>query len=450
MSKPSTKITLLFFVLLACLQVGMAQPKFNSPYSRIGIGDPFDQNFAHGRGLAGVTAAFRSANGINIVNPASYAYLQTTSFEVGVYGQYSSLESLGETEDVWSGNLGYLALAFPIKNPLNQVLDREKSPFSWGMSFSLVPYSNIGYLIDVEQAIPGSDTANYAFEGTGGTYRILWGNGFKYNNFSFGLNLGYLFGSLENSTTISFPNIQSSFTDLFRQELSINGFTWDAGVMYDYKFMKPQKDGSEEYTGRYISFGAYGRSATGFSSRERALQARSNLDLTIREVDTLSFVDDLKGSGKLPAQLGIGVITGKEHKWMAGVRFETTAWSQYENDAQSENTDLLNSWTLSIGGEITPDHISYNSYAKKMSYRLGAFYGTDPREDPRNEQLKRYGLTAGLGFPLFLPNRKLSYLNVAMEVGQFGTDNSLKELYARMTVGFSLNDNSWFIKRKFY
>ncbi|MEO1518801.1 MAG: hypothetical protein AAFV95_27550 [Bacteroidota bacterium] len=451
MSKPSTKIFLTLFALLCCLPALLAQPKFNSPYSRIGIGDAFDQNFAAASGMGGLGSVFFSKHTANVINPASYAYLRTTSFDIGLYGQYSSLDDANnESQEIWSGNLSYLSLAFPIKNPLNQALDREQSPFSWGMGFSLLPLSNVGYLIELTEEVPGTGTANYSFEGSGGLYRLLWSNGFKYKEYSFGLNLGYLFGNLDNRTTIAFPDLESSFVNLLRDEISVTGFVWDAGFMYDYRFKRKGSDGEMENTGKYVVVGAYGRSPNSFSTRSQSLRARNNPFFSLRGTDTLSFTDTIRGDGRLPAQFGLGVMTGKENKWMAGIQIESTPWSQYENEVQVSDAKLRNSWRLSIGGQITPDHISYNSYGKRMSYRLGAFYGTDPRIDTNGEQLKRYGATAGFGFPLYLPNRKLSYLDVSMEVGQFGTDDSLKEFYARMTVGFSLNDNSWFIKRKFY
>jgi hypothetical protein len=76
------------------------------------------------------------------------------------------------------------------------------------------------------------------------------------------------------------------------------------------------------------------------------------------------------------------------------------------------------------------------------------FYGTDPRT-VNGQQLTEYGLTFGMGLPLVRPRQQTSYIDLAFEVGQFGLSEAIRETYLQMTVGFTLNDNTWFFKRKF-
>ena len=40
-------------------------------------------------------------------------------------------------------------------------------------------------------------------------------------------------------------------------------------------------------------------------------------------------------------------------------------------------------------------------------------------------------------------------MNLSFELGQMGVADVLQERYVKLTVGFTLNDNSWFFKRKF-
>ncbi|MEL6721499.1 MAG: hypothetical protein AAFP82_22565, partial [Bacteroidota bacterium] len=121
-------------------------------------------------------------------------------------------------------------------------------------------------------------------------------------------------------------------------------------------------------------------------------------------------------------------------------------WSNYENEAKP---DVLNdSYRISAGVEWTPDYLSYNNYFKRIRYRLGAFYQTDPRSF-NDEQLTKTGLTLGLGFPLILPRQQTSFINFAMEAGQFGLEEAINENYIKFTLGFTLNDNLWFFKRKY-
>ena len=100
------------------------QPKSNSPYSRFGLGDPADPYFAAAAGMAGIGASFNDPSHFNAINPASLGWLQVTAFEVGMYTRYSGLRSGDESSSNWSGNLNYFSLAIPLKNPINQALER--------------------------------------------------------------------------------------------------------------------------------------------------------------------------------------------------------------------------------------------------------------------------------------------------------------------------------------
>ena len=127
----------IFFPFLFLLTVGSlwAQPKQNSPYSRFGIGDLLPQYFASQAGMGGQTAAYHDPYHVNLSNPASYAFLRTTALETALYGKFSHYKSSTSTLDNWSGNLAYLALGFTLKSPINEVLDKDKSPRRLGMGF---------------------------------------------------------------------------------------------------------------------------------------------------------------------------------------------------------------------------------------------------------------------------------------------------------------------------
>jgi hypothetical protein len=129
-----------------------------------------------------------------------------------------------------------------------------------------------------------------------------------------------------------------------------------------------------------------------------------------------------------------------------GIEYGREFWSQYENEARPEN--LSDSWNLRFGAEYIPDMGSYNSYFKKVRYRLGGFYQSDPRTFEVG-QLKQYALTIGMGFPIIRPRQQTSFVNFAVEVGRFGHEDLIQESYIKMGLGFTLNDNTWFFKRKF-
>ena len=278
---------LVLFVLTLSTVTAFGQPKFNSPYSRLGLGDPFNTNFASLNGMADVSAAIHGPYHINSMNPASLGHLWATAFEVGVHARYSSLEaSDGQTLETWAGNLSYLSLGFPLKNQLNQVLDRKKSKLNFGMNFMLVPYTNVGYDIETSEIRPEIGEVRYNFEGTGGTYKFLWGNGVKAGDFSFGVNIGYLFGKINRVQQVRFDSLEASYLDLLDDGISISGFTWNAGVQYDWVFKEKEGDGTLKPTGDRITFGLYGNSATGFSTKTS--QFYNRLNTTYNVLDTNS------------------------------------------------------------------------------------------------------------------------------------------------------------------
>jgi len=444
----------IFFFTLALLTSGLVNaqstsdnntPKDNSPYSRLGLGDLVNQNFSGSLGMGGLGASFNDYYQTNVINPASYASLLSTSFEVGMFAQYSNLTNGTDEFDVWSGNINYLSIAFPMRNPLNELLDRKRRDVHWGMNLALLPYSTVGYNVQARSNIPEEDIdVVNTFSGRGGTYEVQWGNAVNYKDISVGLNLGYFFGKIINERNVQLIDSDATYTDNFLDEISLGGVIWDAGVQYKLKF-KVKNDKGELVDGKKsITFGLYGNSNhTVNTNTSQFYTRRSTLISSIR--DTIVNISDVDGEATLPSTFGIGVMYENINKMRIGFDYSSSQWSNYTNDAKPET--LANSFRMAAGLEYIPNDNSYNSYFKRVRYRVGAFYENDPRII--NEQLTNYGITIGLGFPVILPRQQQSFVNVAFELGQFGSDQFLKETYAQMTVGFTLNDNSWFFKRKF-
>jgi hypothetical protein len=109
---------------------------------------------------------------------------------------------------------------------------------------------------------------------------------------------------------------------------------------------------------------------------------------------------------------------------------------------------MRNTFHVSGGVEYIPDFSSYNKFLKRWRYRLGGYF----RQDPRTVSGKNFndiGLSLGLGLPVVLPRQQTSFVNIALELGKIGVDSPIEETYFRITAGFTLNDNTWFYKRRF-
>lgn len=423
--------------------MSFAQSSINSPYSRLGLGDLGNQNYAFLNGMGNLSATMQDPYHVNLLNPASLSHLYATAFEVGTRVKHANLMSSTSEASVWSGSLAYLSLGFPVINPISEALSRRESKLDWGMNFALVPYSTVGYNVETTEMRQDIGQISSNFEGSGSTYKFLWGNGFNIKNVSFGGNLGYVFGKLSRDQEVDFDSLDGSYRDNFHDDLSLNGFVWNAGVQYNIQLKSSKNE--KESVSRQIIIGLYGNSDMNIQSKGSQLYYRynrfyNNLD-TIRNIPVTTY------PAKLPAEISGGVMYQKANKLRVGVNYSRSMWSNYENEAKPD--ELKDTYQVSLGGELIPVYNSYNSYFKKMRYRAGAFYGTDPRSDGFNKQLTSYGITLGLGFPIIIPRQTTSYIDIAFEFGKFGSDQALDENYINMTIGFTLNDDKWFIKRKF-
>jgi len=396
--------------------------------------------------MGGLSAAYHDKYNTNIVNPASLPYLKATSFETGLNAKYNELIEGEESYTNWSGALSYLSLAFPLANPINDLLDRVDRGYDLGMAISVQPYSVVGYDIFTTD----SDDVSRRFIGSGGTYSAQWGTGVKFKDFSAGINLGYLFGKISSYRTINFDE-SNAFDNFERNNSHLSGFIWNVGVQYDYVLNKAKVEEDNTLPTRTITFGAYGNPSTGFKTSNDqeylTVSASPNLQTSI---DTISFETDIEGSGKIPAKFGAGFMlketlnTG-EDKWGIGLNYESQLWSAYEND--NNPATLNNGSRISLGGFYRPNPKSLSNYLNRIYYQAGFFYAQDP-VTVQGDDVQQYGLTFGIGMP-FISQRKISNANIGATLGTRGIDTAIEERYLQLNFGFTFNSNEWFLKRKY-
>jgi len=458
-------LVLIVFFTLSAVSL-FAQPKINSPYSRIGLGDLVNQNFGAINGMADISSAFHDPYHLNFRNPASLSYLNSTAFEIGLNARYGELTSTADDSSLknWSGNLTYLALGFPTKNLESRILERDKSPVFWGMGFELQPYSLVGYNIQTMEIKPDIDTINYTYQGNGGSYQVLWGNGVRYKNLSFGLNMGFVFGTITNDRIVSFQNVENPYRNFFEDESSINGFVWNFGAQYHHVFRKKGKEDARVRDLPQLTLGMWGHANHNVNIRTSRVSLRFNDDYSSNNTPAIDTINsgtftDSTITTKLPAEFGIGAMyrfvkrkkDGRNSQYKVGLDFSTAAWSNFENELRG-NEMLENTWRFAVGGEMLLDNSSgyVKNYGSRIRYRLGAFYAKDPRGgDGNNNSLTNYGITVGLGLPIII-SKETSFLNFAFELGKLSGDNTtLEDTYGKLTLGITFNDKNWFKKRKF-
>ena len=421
------------------------QPKENSLLSRYGLGNLNPQYFASNAGMGGMTAAYRDKYHLNPFNPASLPALRTTAYEVGLYAKSTDVKSSGGNSSAWSGNLNNLALGFPTYSVINEVLDRKPRAVRWGMAMSLMPYSTVGYNINTvtpaQNSLDSSTLTNY-FVGSGGTYRGMLGNGISYKGFSFGVNVGYVFGKINSiRQSILGDKLSVSYANYFDDDYNIRGFSWNGGLQYDFT-LDPKKNPNDQGDRKHIVIGLYGNPSTSFTTKSNRYYNRVLGTL----VDSVTSFTDKAGSGVLPSEYSAGIMYENGLLFKGGIEYKASKWSQYKNDAKPET--LLDANQFSAGAEFILDKNKLKSEEEKVRYRVGFHTGSDPRS-LGGEQVKNTAGTIGMCLPLRVGRgQQISYMNLGLEYGQLKT-KIITENYFRINRGFTLNDNTWFLKRKF-
>ena len=179
------------FVLATLTTSAFAQSNTNSPYSQFGLGDLTDQSVSFNKGMNGVGLAMRRGNEVNPMNPASYSSIDSLTFlfDAGMSGQITNYNENGKKFNGKSGGFDYVTALFrAFKNV--------------GISFGVLPYSNIGYDYSVSGVLSDKEKTNVASEytGDGGLHQLYIGTGFRpIKPLSLGVNISYLWGDYKRA-----------------------------------------------------------------------------------------------------------------------------------------------------------------------------------------------------------------------------------------------------------
>lgn len=451
--KSSCILTLL--LLLGGIQLATAQqidftdirPKQNSPLSRFGLGDALDQHFAAQAGMGGLQSVFQDQYQVNLLNPASLASLAATSLEIGLYGKLATLSDDNGSVKTESGNLSYMALAFPLRNPINLSLDRQSNTWNAGMAFSLAPTSLVGYDLELEESVEGIGVASNLLRGTGGTYQASWSGAYRYKSLSAGAKLNYNFGQISNGRVVILDSIRTALATEFSEEFSVSGLNLAYGFQYVINFKKEGDDGNRVNSGKRIILGVNGKLQSDLNTNSSNLFRRFSNNAAVFVNDTLASQAAQRGKLTLPSEINFGVAYDNFNRLFVGAEYGMASWDNYRSDVNP--TERLSSTNrFAFGIQYIPNANSYNSFWKRLRYRAGIRLEDDPRILD-NVQGRKNAITLGLGVPILLPRQQVSFFNFAVEMGKFGVPDVLDENYIQFTMGFSLNDNTWFYKRKF-
>lgn len=418
-------------ILITGLAPGLASSQAVSPLHQNGFGRLHDPVFSVNRAMGNLAAGYRSATAINAGNPASYSGLVLTTFEMGAFLEGQTISQPEQSFQSVGGNVSHLALGVPLK--------AGKA----GLAFGLSPYSTIKYNFanTVDDPLLGGYDA--VAEGDGSTYRLFAGTGLRFGDASVGINANFIFGSNDYLNGARFTDSLDLNNVQNHRRLRVRGIQLDLGAQYTIRINDLAAE-DENKTPLFLTLGAV--VTPGISMR---VLVDDYWETTV--TNTISgdeFPIDTAAGGvfgdvqriTMPWTVSAGMTIGDKERWMAGVDGRFATWENAR--FPSLNGPLRNSWTVKLGGQITPVKENGN-YFNRMQYRAG-FYAGRSEQVAEGEQVSMFGTTFGLSFPT---KRSFSRINLMADIGQMAAQET-KQTFYDLTLSFTLNSR-WFVKPKY-
>ncbi|MGD0709646.1 MAG: hypothetical protein ABR968_00545 [Bacteroidales bacterium] len=429
------------FIVALFAHNSFSQISISSPYSRYGIGDLQSNQSIRNISMGGISYGFRDSSMVNYANPASYTAFDTLSFvfETGVSTQFDQLQTIGTKQYANYTSLANLVFGFHITR-------------WWGASIGVLPFSSMGYNITDYQTQQNSGEIKTQYQGSGGLNQFYFGNAFKLSkSFSVGLNTSYIYGTLNNIRTVSYPNDINALDVQLVNSTQVHDFMFNYGLQYEKRFKI--RNNKKAITNKYkFAIGFVYNASTHLAAKQDSFAYGFFTTTTGAQIikDTNVNSSNTKGKIILPQAFGGGItlrkeeIPGKTDSWLIGFDYHTQNWANFSDFGVKDS--LKNCMSASIGMEYTPKSGTMANYFRRIHYRIGARYDKTYLE-LHNSQLSEYAVGFGLGLPL---RRSKTSVNLGVELGQRGTINNelVKEDFIQVVL--SLSDYEfWFIKHHF-
>ena len=370
--------------LLASSTVVCAQISTNSPYTRYGLGDMFDQSFTNNAAMGGVGYALRTPEHINAMNPASYTAVDSLSF-------------------IFDMTIGY------------------------------TPFSTVGYNFTRSKEIENSSdvTISNNFYGDGGLQQIFGGIGFKIlDNLSIGANIGYLYGKLNYQTTASLSN--GGDQTITYNTVSISSYNASFGLQYT----QPINKQNELTLGLTYSLG---HTLNGHDTQGTQITNGTNYSVVNQQQ-----IDDSYG---IPHIYGGGLAWKHKKNLTVEVDYTLQKWSgvKYNNRTdlyQNRSKVAIGAEFLPKEfGRSYFSRIRYRAGAYYANSNLQIPVSQNMIDGP-----KEYGVSVGLGLPLKLYQRN-SVLSITGQYihANPSVSDMLSENRFVLKIGLTFNEH-WFMK----
>ena len=399
----------------------------SSTYSALGVGEFNYGGLTQNLGLGGQGISYGTGWQANNVNPAITTRNTVFNFQAALNYKRLNVNNGTESSLVDGGGLSYLALSFPVKS----------GKFTSGMGLSQI--SSVNYRLRVESEVNNAELkASNFLRGDGGISEAYLNFGYLLaKNLSIGFHGSYLFGSTIRSNQLIVYNekdIEVGDPSEYYERLTVTDVAFKAGIHY----MIEASEKSNFHIGAiYQKFGNV--NGTGFAKLAGIGQASDP------DSDGDLIANNVPGSILIPNRYGFGLTYEKMNKFVIGLEGQYQDFADFRNFF-GDPLALQAVKKVSLGFQIVPDYMSFDNLAKRGTYRMGVEWMQTPYFINRTS-IDDIGLSFGTSMPV----NQLSLINFALKVGRRGSlENGLiRENYVSFTMGFSLNDASWFYKRTY-
>lgn len=401
--KKIKKLSLILLLLLPSISYGESSVFALVPKS---IGEHQYPYSVAALGRGGFSMAVVDSVSLNQMNYALWTYMPRTTFTLGV--TYQGLATESATNKISSVDGSFLGgfLAIPI----------IKKKMAIGFGIQPKSINNQGFVIK-DAGVGARATQTIKTKGTLSEVQFIAAYS-PIPDFSIGFFAYYILGKINDNTTINYLDI--SYADI-----SINN-------EYHFYGKGPSfgLSGFLRLTPR-MTIGARVKIPTKMTvySQQESITTKK----TIKEYQEVTF----------PLNLTIGMAWQPFERFVLGGDIDYIDWKTGYLFNGLPLSNMNNNYRIGAGIEFKPSKRRLASYANKMNFRAGAFYG-QMNFLSAGQPVNEYGLSLGLGFPI---SRGNSRLDVAFQAGKRGdiNINGLSEMFFRLNFSLSANE-LWFVR----
>ncbi len=413
--------------LLGCFLMGflavqsMAQISATlSPYSQYGVGVLADQSLGFTRAMGGLGIGMRSGNQINMINPASYAAVDslTMMFDFGLSAKATNLKENSKRVNAKTGNVDYIVGSFRL---LKNV----------GVGVGVVPYSNMGYDYN---SVDDQTSTTEKYYGEGGFSQAFLGLGWQFaKGFSIGFNVSYFWGDYNRSVLVT--NSDGTVNTILRSyTIDVSHYKLDFGAQWQQKLS----------TDNLLTVGLIASVGHNLHADAEVVTVTTN---TQTNVTTSSPVTNIDNAISLPWSFGAGVSLLHKNSLTIGADYTLQRWGSleypvyYNNVYSMSNNYYRDRHKVILGASWVPNPMS-RKFLERVSYKVGASYATPYYKINGSDGPSEFSVTGGFSLPIGRSQVHLSGQWVRSAATGYITENMF-----RINLGLTFNER-WFAKWK--